>query len=396
MFKSSWKTGIDIICSLGFCFVLLLACQTKEDKTHLQDRIIGVKIYDHQGELSPLFSQWKELGINTVFSSISMYSNHEFRTLAKKNNITTFIIIPIFFDPEALQENPNLYSITNQGKKAKDDWVTFVCPSREKFRKQKIESVRKLIRDLDPDGLSIDFIRYFVFWEKVYPETNFDSIQNTCFDSVCLNNFQKKTRTTIPDSTTTPDEIADWIKSNHFTEWTQWKCELITSMIRDITQEARKLKPEIAINVHIVPWRQNDFNGAIKSVVGQDVSEIAKYVDYLSPMTYAHMVKREPSWIHSVVQDIYQQTESKIIPSIQVKEAYLGDTLFIEEFKESLTEALKPPSHGVIFWAWEMLEQYPQKKDVIQAISVISSSLYPQNTRFAFYRNIHPLVNRQR
>ncbi len=75
MFKSSWKTGIDIICSLGFCIVLLLGCQTKEDKTHLQDRIIGVKIYNHQGELSPLFSQWKELGINTVFSSISMYSS---------------------------------------------------------------------------------------------------------------------------------------------------------------------------------------------------------------------------------------------------------------------------------------------------------------------------------
>jgi hypothetical protein len=80
------------------------------------------------------------------------------------------------------------------------------------------------------------------------------------------------------------------------------------------------------------------------------------------------MLKRKPSWINSVVKDIYSQTNSKIIPSIQVKEAYLKDKLSTSEFRKSLAEALKVPSKGVVFWSWEALEKDPEKKGEIKAL----------------------------
>jgi len=80
------------------------------------------------------------------------------------------------------------------------------------------------------------------------------------------------------------------------------------------------------------------------------------------------MVKRDPAWIHSVVQDIADQTKCKIIPSIQVNKAYLNDPLTVEEFAQSVTEALKPPSSGVIFWSWEQLKTNPEKMEILESL----------------------------
>ena len=358
----SWLT-------LTFLSIILTGCSTGGiNEKGKKDQIIGVKIYDYQNNFSELFEEWNSLGINTAFVSVSLYSNDEFRELAKKNKISTFIIVPVFYNPEELQKRPDLYAITNTGEKAVDEWVTFVCPSREDYRRQRIEYINELTRQLNPDGLSLDFIRYFVFWEKIYPDRTLNSIVNTCFDASCLNKFQNDTEIRIPQRVSDVAEKAKRIIKNHIQEWTDWKCHVITSMLKDIIKEARKIKPEIMINVHVVPWRENDFEGAAKIIAGQDFAEIAQYTDFLSPMCYSHMLKRKPPWINSVVKDIHRQTESQIIPSIQVKEAYLNETLSIFEFRASLEEALKAPSKGVVFWSWEALEKDPEKKNEIKAL----------------------------
>ena len=360
--------GVIILFVLNLIlFGLLGYCKKEravEDKTD-EDRIIGVKIYEYEGNLPVLFEEWRSMGINTAFVSESLASRSEFRSLAKEKGIAIFIIFPVFYDPESLEGVPDLYAITDQGEQAKEEWVTFVCPSRQDFRKHKIGLAKDLVERLNPDGLSIDFIRHFVFWEKVYPDRTLESLMNTCFDEHCMRQFQKDTEIDIPRSMDTIPKTANWVKQNCLLEWTQWKCGLITSMIGEIAAEVRKIKSQILINVHAVPWRQTDFGGAIKIVAGQDFAKIAPIVDFLSPMTYAHMVKREPPWIHSVVMDIHFQTDCRILPSIQVKEAYLKDRLTVEKFRASLTEALKPPSQGVVFWSWEALDSEPEKKDVI-------------------------------
>ncbi|MCD6564838.1 MAG: hypothetical protein J7K53_02740 [Bacteroidales bacterium] len=370
MIPNRIKIRIKNITSIGllliFSVLSLTSCNYRPENSSVEDKMIGVKIYDHNEDFDSLVNDWKDIGINTVFTSPQLFSDKIFRTIIRKNDITSFIILPIFFNPDALQENPDLYAITNKGEQAKDEWVTFVCPSREEYRKMIIDSVKTIIKELDPDGISLDFIRHFVYWEKIYPERTFESLPNTCFDSTCLNKFQADTKIDIPDSLKTEDKIYDWIKVNCLYEWGEWKCEQITGLIAEISKEARKLKPDILINVHAVPWRQNDFSGAIKTVAGQDFSEISDYVDYLSPMTYAHMVKREPSWIHSVTNDISNQVNCKVIPSIQVNKAYLDTELTLEEFRESLKEALATPSGGVIFWSWEQLSKKPDKRQIIK------------------------------
>ena len=361
---------ISIFIIYLFIFGMLADCKKEKAAEDQRDegQIFGVKIYEYQGNLPTLFEEWRRLGINTTFVSEILASRDEFRSLAKAMNIAVFVIFPVFYDPESLEKDPDLYAVTDQGERAKEEWVTFVCPSRSDYRRQKIELAKDWVKRLNPDGLSIDFIRHFVFWEKVYPDQTLESLVNTCFDEHCMRKFQQDTEIVIPGSMDTVPKTASWIRQNCLPEWTQWKCELITSMIEEIAGEVRKIKPQILINVHTVPWRQTDFGGAVKIVAGQDFARIAPVVDFLSPMTYAHMVKCEPPWIHSVVRDIQVEADCRILPSIQVKEAYLKDRLTVEEFRAALTEALKPPSRGVVFWSWEALSSEPEKKEVIEEL----------------------------
>jgi hypothetical protein len=55
--------------------------------------------------------------------------------------------------------------------------VQFVCPSRPEYRAKRTREIADLVRRLRPQGLSLDFIRHFVFWEKILPATRHSDIQ---------------------------------------------------------------------------------------------------------------------------------------------------------------------------------------------------------------------------
>jgi hypothetical protein len=332
------------------------------------DRIIGVKIYDYEGNLGTLFAEWRSLGINTAFVSPALAAKPGFRYQARAGGIDVFLILPIFFNDEALERRPELAAITREGKPAVDDWVKFICPSRDDYRAERVEWVKELVEDLDPDGISLDFIRHFVFWEMVYPDRTLDSLPNTCFDESCLKKFQAETGIELPAGLETTAAKAEWIIKSHLQDWTDWKCSLITSLVKELAQTARAVKPTIKVNVHAVPWRASDFGGAIKIVAGQDLPAIGVFTDYVSPMCYHHMVRRPPAWIHSVVEEMTNQVRVPILPSIQVKEAYLPEELSVDEFREALTEALKPLSRGVVFWSWNTLGPDAERKAVVREL----------------------------
>lgn len=347
-------------------FVINGCGKTTPSKTN--PSVYGIKIYEYDGDFSELFEEWKSIGINTVFASVELNTDETFRSLALKYSITRFVILPTFYDPDVLKEHPEWYAITSKGEKAEDSWVRFVCPSCEEFRRYKVDYIARITRELNPDGLSIDFMRHFVYWEQVYPDRTPESIMNTCFDSRCIESFQDDTGISIPENLNTPDTRAAWIFENHLAEWSEWKCGLIASMLEDIVSEAKKIKPDIKINIHTVPWRRKDFNGAIKIVAGQDFSKLSQLADYLSPMTYSHMVRQPPEWIHSVVEDIADQAVCQVVPSIQVG----NDAFTLDQFTIALDASLMPPSQGVVFWSWDALARSPEKKETVKKYIVNS------------------------
>lgn len=331
--------------------------------------VIGVKIYEAAGPFDGLFREWRGLGVNSLFVSETLLRNADFRGQARTSGMTLFLIFPVFQNPEALKEDPGLAAVTAAGGPAREEWVEFVCPAREDYLSRRAAHLRDLVAEFGPDVVSLDFIRYFVFWEKVAPDRAPESLPQTCFCPVCLAGFEKEMGARIPSELAATAEKAKWILETHASEWAEWKCRVVARAVERLAAAAREARPGVKINIHAVPWRKDDFGGAVRSIAGQDLARLAPYADFISPMCYHHMVRRSPAWVHDVVADISAQTHAAILASTQVSEAYVEETLAPEEFRAALEEALKPPSIGVVLWSWDALSKSPEKREILKSSS---------------------------
>jgi hypothetical protein len=328
------------------------------------EKIIGIKIYEYDKDFNQLVEKWKDMGINTAFVSKELAGNTTFRQILKANDIRAYIIFPVFYDPELLKHDSTLYAITDKGKIAKDDWVEFVCPSRAAYRTLKIDEAAELVRTLQPDGLSIDFIRQFVFWEMIYPDRIAESIDMTCFCDSCIGSFCRKESIILPDTCATVQQKAAYILNCYSEVWNDYRCDLIASMVKEIADKVHGVNPGTKINVHAVPWRDSDFGGANIRVAAQDLQKIEPYTDYISPMCYSQMLKRDADWIASVVTEMDRKARGKILPSIQVYPYYIDDPFTVEDFRECVDAALRAPSKGVVFFSWPLFEKDPERMKI--------------------------------
>jgi uncharacterized protein YeaO (DUF488 family) len=78
------------------------------------------------------------------------------------------------------------------------------------------------------------------------------------------------------------------------------------------------------------------------------------------------MLKRNPKWINSVINDMSKLTDKPIIPSIQVNKEYLKKPITYDTLRKSYKEALKKKSSGVIFWKWGFFAEQPLKKKIFK------------------------------
>ena len=338
------------------------------------EQIIGIKIYDYKGDYDQLADRWVNMGINTAFVSTSLAADMNFREASEKRDLKVFIIFPVFLNPEILKGDTSLYAILNTGEKARQEWVEFVCPSRTGYRNTMIRQLADLTAELNPDGISIDFIREFVYWEKIYPDRDPNTIDRACYCDSCVNGFAAGQGISIPDSCITTREIAEWIENNFSASWDKYRCGLITSMISQLSDAAHRVKSELIVNVHIVPWRENEFGGANKKTAAQDLTGIAPVSDFISPMCYSQMLNRDAQWISDVVTDMDNNARGKVLPSIQVYPYYIEKSFTPDDFRQALKEALKPPSRGVVFFSWPLFEKDSARMDIVREIMNNSSN----------------------
>jgi hypothetical protein len=327
--------------------------------------LIGVKIYEPVPDAEALFQEWTRLGIDTAFVSTALAESGSFIPAARRAGVRTLVVTPVFYNPQYLAENPDAWAITGRGERAKEDWVEFVCPSREDYRRQRAHEALSMLRKARPDGLSLDFVRHFVFWEMVRPEGTVDPLDTTCFCPHCLGRFQRETGISLPAEAASAPSAAEWLFAHQREAWIRWRAELITSWVRNLTREARRIAPHTIVGVHVVPWGPDDYDDGLLRVAGQDVDALAPLVDYLSPMCYAHMLYREPDWVERVARELAGRVAVSVLTSVEVKESYRSEELTDAFFAAALRAALRPPSDGVVFWSWPPLAASESKRAIL-------------------------------
>jgi hypothetical protein len=107
--KNLAPKGVGGLLFFSLLFLFGLAPEAAGAKTP-NAPMIGVKIYEYSGSFPKLFEEWRSLGINTAFVGAGLGADPEFKALAKKNGITTFLIFPVFFDAAAIAKDPGLFA----------------------------------------------------------------------------------------------------------------------------------------------------------------------------------------------------------------------------------------------------------------------------------------------
>ena len=301
-------------------------------------RLYGVKLYDKSFCNSRNLDIMQSCGFNTVFLGRGALSR-EFTDMLSDRGFFWNIVEPVFL----LQpEDETALATLQDGEKAESDWVRFACPTDAEH----FESVRKrVIDDIDtysPPGISLDFIRFFQFWETTEPDMDPGALPRSCFCPRCQRQMKV------------------------FKSTGDWRQNVIEQTDRSLCAEARVRKDDIRIGIHCVPWTSKMFDGAITDIIGQDFGVLSEVGDYLTPMVYHHMMKLSPSYVREFITEMAQQGCPEILPSIQVKEAYRKDEMSASEFEQALILALGGPSKGVVLYKWEDLVADNVRLDIVR------------------------------
>lgn len=299
--------------------------------------MIGLKIYKSPSDYNEFINRINILKVDSVFVGDSAASDLSFQSFLKMQGKKIYYIFQTFYNPEYLKNHKESYAVTKNGNIAKDEWVEFVCPTDPLYQSELLTRLENIINKYDPDAISLDFIRQFVFWEKVYGEKS-ERLIESCNCKRCKSDPRSKYK-------------------------------IITDVVKKLSVKSRELKSDIIVDLHAVPWMKDEYNNAGLKIAGQDLKAISEYVDFITPMCYSHMLKKSPTWINEVVKDHNAQSGIDVIPAIQSRECYLSNPIRQDEYKEILLEALKSPSKGLIIWSWETIsdnERFNITKDILE------------------------------
>lgn len=327
-------------------------------------RMVGVKTGRLMTDLETLVKELSEAKVNTVFVSHRAFgSNNALIEHAHAAGIKVYAIFGVFIDAKVIRKDPSLSQINALGKPmtAKRKNYRLVCPNREDYRKSKIAIITSFLEQHPVDGLSLDFIRYGVEWEMIKPDEPPGLDQEFCFCPVCLAKFAKIRQIPKNDDVT---KIAKHILEHERSAWTQFKCDAITSMVDDVRTAARKVKPDVKIAIHALPWTRDDYDDGPRRLGGQDFAAMAPLVDVFSPMCYHYMLYRTPESIHRQV--VYMKNLGcRVVPCVQCGLIFRKDDGFTKDvFEKTIRQATRPPSNGVNLYTWRIFRSNPDLKPI--------------------------------
>ncbi len=338
-----------------FLIILILLYNLKILNVKGSERLIGLYGFDKNAEIfkglsiQEISDYLSKVGINAVWGD---FDEKGIPDVLHNKGIKTFFEISIFSSEKLWKEFPDSRPVLSSGKLLeKEGWYAGVCPANEKVRKKKLKEIDETLARGFYDGVWLDFIRYPCHWEVKEPK-----IFETCFCDNCLNKFQKDTGIKIPYNNNDKKKIANLILSNYDNLWREWKCEQITNFCAEVKKLINEKYQGKILGMFGVPWRMEDFNGAIKEIICQDYKNLAKYIDVFSPMSYHLMCNRDIKWIDDVTKEIVSLTNKPVWVIIQG----VSDPVKMtdEEFEKAIKEGLSNNSSGIIVYSFRhMVEE---------------------------------------
>ena len=290
-------------------------------------------------EIVALLRDW---GVHAIFGG---YEDAAFVDAAHAAGLQVFAEFGCFVGERWWEKYLESRPVTADGQlMPKQGWYAGVIPTLPAIRRELLANLGKLVVEKNVDGVWLDFIRWPTRWESPNP-----TLYQTSFDPQTLQFFQQDSGVRISRELENAKDIAAWILAERADAWRAWKCEQITSFVRQAAEVVKTARPPCLLGLFSVPWRRDDFDGAIIRIMGQDIAALAAYVDVFSPMVYHRLCGQPVSWIGAVTEHVHALSRKPVWPIIQTMSE--PDELSATEFGAAIEVALgTPASSGVILF----------------------------------------------
>ncbi len=291
----------------------------------------------------------KSWNVNAIFGRSC---SNRFIEMLHEADIKYFVEVGFFVGKKYWGKYPQSRPITVTGEKLlPEEWYAGVNPCDRNVQREIFNKIADLINTTKVDGIWLDFIRWPCHWEGENPK-----LIQTSYDSFTVAKFLEDCQLTAPKKITDNLSRNKWILQKHFDVWTDWKCAQITNIVRDVRKIVDAAPRKIIVGMFGVPWRNGDFNGAIRTIIGQDYKALAEHVDVFSPMVYHVMCGEDVKWVGDVTEWVAEMTERPVVPIIQAMD--YPTILSPKEFEQAIKIGLgSKSSDGVIVFKFDSLKQ---------------------------------------
>ncbi len=277
--------------------------------------------------------------------------------------IRVFQTTALFFDPELLRSFPDARPIDANGNPdCGFDWYLGVCPTHEGYLAVKIERLRRVAAELEPDGLFLSFTRYPGFWENWVPNYEFTNEDRFCFCPRCRARFAGELGIELPAGDTAVQ--AGFILGEYGPAWTAWRSARIMEVIECIAAAVRADLPGVEIVLNTLAFPVSDFDGldVRRDIAAQDLAILNGSVDRFELMTYLQILNRPDSWLEPVVADARRAALHRpLLCTLQVATLYTDgvhagrgrvDEITAADLERTAGAALDAGADGLVFYHW--------------------------------------------
>ena len=273
--------------------------------------------------------------------------------LLKEHGAKVFAEFNTLHRAEYLKEHPDAAPVGPDGKRAEapHGWQG-ICPTHVEYRRWRMDSFEKLLKDHALDGVWLDYHHAHASWERAEPV-----LPDTCFCKRCLAEFRKATGLA-------PDGNRE--------AWTDWRCGVFTDWVREFREIVDRVRPAALLGTFHCPWTVEERDGALRSKLAIDLRAQAKYLDVFSPMPYharfghaedSAWISRQTAWLGKHLGA--EGKRIRIWPIVQL--ADWGEPVPVEQIESVLDHATRPPATGVMVFAWGRLRKRADKVEAMAA-----------------------------
>ncbi len=329
-----------------------------------------VEIRGIYGNPKPFWDQeisLRELGVNAVFVH-SGAIDQQMIAQVRSEGLMIFAEFATLNGKNYVEDHPEAWAVNDKGHRVEAaTWFMGVCPTEPGFRKYRMTQLQKLLDAYDLDGVWMDYVHWHAQFEDPQP-----ILPETCFNDYCLEKFSRDTGVVIPRGTT--EQKAHFILSNHNDTWRHWRCQVIIEWAREFKEVLRQKKPEALLGLFHCPWQDDEFDHAIRRVLGLDFDRLAEVIDVFSPMVYHGRMERSSQWVADNVawygQRLSVSGDAEPRPRLwPIVQAYNDPHIISsEEFRTVLKGGLSGGASGVMMFTSYAVAEDPKKVAVMKEV----------------------------